>query len=240
METLPPLGARLRLAASFVRQGAVAADIGTDHAYLPVWLVKSGRCPRAAASDVRPGPLARAAETVARYGVQDRVRLLQADGVPPTDAADLIVAGMGGELIARIVGQSVRAKEPGVQLVLQPMTAQAALRAWLCRSGFEIWREDAAEEGGKHYLVIGARWGAAPFEPDALFRVAGRLPQTGGAAASAYLLWQAARLRRRAEGLARSALREKEADAFFRLAGQVEQAARGCAPAPLSPPAAGG
>lgn len=234
MGALPPLGARLRLAADFVRAGVPVADVGTDHAYLPVWLVGGGKCPRAVASDVREGPLRRAAETVARYGLGERVRLTLADGIPETDcpadaAQDIVVAGMGGDLIARILQAGAAARAPCTRLVLQPMTAQAALRAWLCRSGFAILREDAVSEAGKHYLVIGARYGAAPFDPDDWFCTAGLLPETGGAGAADYLRWQAARLHRRAAGLSRAAARGKEAARFAALAGRLETAAAACA-----------
>ena len=235
MGTLPPLGTRLRLAAEWVRPGVPVTDVGTDHAYLPVWLSASGKTPRAVASDVRAGPLRRAHETVARFGQQRRVTLTLADGIPEPDEAetaaarDIVIAGMGGELIARILQKSRTARAPGTHLILQPMTAQAALRAWLCENGFAILREDAAAEAGKHYLLLLAQYGAPPFTPDDWFRAAGRLPETGGREAAAYLRWQAAHMRRQADGLSHSHTRADEAARFAALAEKLEAAAQRCA-----------
>ncbi|AVQ95758.1 SAM-dependent methyltransferase [Ethanoligenens harbinense] len=225
MSALPPLSARLRLAASFVRSGVTVADIGTDHAYLPVWLVCSGHNPSALACDVRSGPLARAAQTVAQYGVQEQVVLRQTDGLAGVQAQDIVIAGMGGELIAAILSRSEWVRRPDVRLILQPMTAQETLRAWLCREGFVIDREDAAMEGDKHYLVMCVRYGGVPFEPDAFFCFAGRLPETGSRAGRDYLCWQARRLRKKADGLARSAARAAQAETWSALAARLERAA---------------
>lgn len=219
---LPVLSPRLRLAASFVRPGVTVADVGTDHAYLPVWLVCTGHNPSALASDVRSGPLARAASTVAKYEAQDKVTLLRADGLAGVQAQDIIIAGMGGELIAAILSQSDWVRRADVRLILQPMTAQEALHEYLCREGFVIERENAAVEGDKHYLVMQARFGGTPFEPDAFFCIAGRLPETGSPAARAYLLWQAGRLRKKAAGLARSASRAAQAEQWDALAARLE------------------
>ncbi|MFT8887676.1 MAG: class I SAM-dependent methyltransferase [Ethanoligenens sp.] len=225
MNALPPLSARLQLAASFVRPGATVADVGTDHAYLPVWLVCSGHNPSALASDVRPGPLARAARTVAQYGAAENVALLQTDGLSGVQAQDIIIAGMGGDLIVTILSGSDWVRQPDVRLILQPMTAQEVLHAYLCREGFVIEHEDAAVEGNKHYLVMNARFGGVPFEPDDFFCIAGRLLETGGPAASAYLLWQASRLRKKAAGLACSATCAAQAEHWASLASRLEQAA---------------
>lgn len=225
MNVLPPLGARLRLAASFVRPGVTVADIGTDHAYLPVWLVCSGHNPSALACDVRSGPLSRAAQTVAQYGAQGHVALRQTDGLAGVQAQDILLAGMGGDLIATILSRSEWVRQPDVRLILQPMTAQETLRAWLCREGFVIDREDAAVEGDKHYLVMGVRYGGAPFEPDLFFCFAGLLPKTGGPAAREYLRWQARRLQKKADGLARSVARAAQAVEWSALASRMEQVA---------------
>ena len=85
-----------------VRPGSVAADIGTDHAYLPASLILNGICPRALACDLRKGPLSNAAKTVAAYGLEGKITLRLSDGfdeIEPFEADDLIICGMGGTLM---------------------------------------------------------------------------------------------------------------------------------------------
>ena len=92
------LSPRLRMAASLVPPGARLADIGTDHGYLPAALILEGAIPSAIASDLRPGPLARARETAVRYGLEDRLSLRLCDGlsgIGPEEADALVIAGMG-------------------------------------------------------------------------------------------------------------------------------------------------
>ena len=98
------LSIRLKMAADMVRRGSKVADIGTDHGYLPAYLVKSGRCPSAVASDLRKSPLENAAETIRIYGVETQVSVRLSDGLDsilPDEADDIILAGMGGTLIAQ-------------------------------------------------------------------------------------------------------------------------------------------
>lgn len=137
--------------------GVVCADIGTDHALLPCALVRDGRAARAFASDINPGPLRRARDTVAAFGLEDRIELLQCDGVPPRAAAEsdsIIIAGMGGETIAGILARA--AVRPQTQLLLQPMTRAAQLRGYLCENGYAIVRERLAREADRIYVVLEA------------------------------------------------------------------------------------
>ena len=137
--------------------GVVCADIGTDHALLPCALVQSGRVSHAYATDINPGPLARAQETIAACGLSGEVETLLCDGIPPAVAAacgTVIVAGLGGETIAEILARaSIR---PYTQLLLQPMTRAPQLRAWLCGSGYTILCERLAAEPDRIYTVLEA------------------------------------------------------------------------------------
>ena len=137
--------------------GVVCADIGTDHALLPCALVQSGRVSHAYATDINPGPLARAQETIAACGLSGKVETLLCDGIPPAVAAacgTVIVAGLGGETIAEILARaSIR---PYTQLLLQPMTRAPQLRAWLCGSGYTILCDRLAAEPDRIYTVLEA------------------------------------------------------------------------------------
>lgn len=148
------LSPRLRTMAALVPQGARLADVGTDHAYLPVWLLLAGRIPSAIASDLREGPLARARETAAHYGVTDRISFRLCDGLAGIEAgeADAIsIAGMGGETIAAILEAAPWTRER--LLLLQPMTSFPDLRFWLQQHGYVIRREVICREGDRLYSV---------------------------------------------------------------------------------------
>ncbi len=149
--------ARLRLAASFVREGAVFADIGTDHAYLPIYLLERGRIPRAIAADIGEGPLARARAHLAAVGMSDRVRTVLTDGLRGLDReglTDIAICGMGGELIAAIIEEASFLRDPAIQLILQPMSRAAVLRRYLAENGFAIREERLARAAGRVYACL--------------------------------------------------------------------------------------
>lgn len=157
----PTLDARLSTALDFVRPGAVVADIGTDHAYLPAALVLSGRAASAIAADINAGPLVHAAETVAKYGLADKITLRETDGlhgVEDADVTDILIFGMGGELIARIIDEAPFTRSHYIRLILQPMTKHAELRNWLCGHGFTIRGERMSQAAGKLYQTICAEY----------------------------------------------------------------------------------
>lgn len=156
---LPVLDPRLSCAASMVRQGSAAADIGTDHAYIPVYLTLAGISPRAVAADINKGPLERARSNAEKYGAADRIRFVLTDGlrgIPLEEdgIGDIVICGMGGELIARIVGDSDYTRRPDVHLILQPMTCPDDLRAFLAESGYAILDEKMCLSAGRIYTCI--------------------------------------------------------------------------------------
>lgn len=146
---------RLRAIAEQVPQGARLADIGTDHGYLPVWLLLAGQIDRAIAADLREGPLKRARETAARFGMGERVDFRLCDGlsgIRPEEVDAAAIAGMGGETIASILEAAPWTKE-GTLLLLQPMTGFAELRRWLQENGYRILKECLACEGKRLYSI---------------------------------------------------------------------------------------
>ena len=207
-----------------VRPGGVVADVGTDHAYLPVYLVNTCKSVRAIACDIVEGPLKRARCTVDAYGAADRVEIIQCDGLDGVaHADDVVIAGMGGELIAEIVGRCGFVRDARINLVLQPMTAQAELRKALCLMGFEIQREAVAKEGTKLYIVMSVAFTGEKKEPDELFCLTGLLDGGAGELEKDYLIKIAAKLRKIAAGLAHSSNRKDEAARYEALAKAVLQ-----------------
>ncbi len=152
---------RLRQLAQLIPQGARLTDVGTDHAYLPVWLLLEGVIPSAIAADLRFGPLARARETAARYGVSDKISFRLCDGlsaIGPEETDAVAIAGMGGETIASILDAAPWTRE-GKRLLLQPMTSFPDLRAWLQKHGYSIEEELIVREGNKLYSIWSAMGG---------------------------------------------------------------------------------
>ena len=173
------LDARLMSAAELVRQGAVFADIGTDHAYLPIFLLESGRIERAVLSDVNRGPLDSALRNATEHGLADRVELVLTDGAAALSGrgiTDYAVCGMGGELIARIILDAPHLKERGVHLILQPMSRQAVLRRELARLGFAPIAEKYSYADGKYYVCMLYEYNGEPHEMDGISAELGLLP----------------------------------------------------------------
>ena len=150
---------RLALLASWVPEGARLADIGTDHAYLPVWLMLAGRLRSAIASDLRAGPLDRARATGKTWGVAERIDFRLGPGldtVAPEEADTVVIAGMGGETIAAILAAAPWTADGRHRLLLQPMTRAWELRAFLADNGYAITREALVRDRGTLYPVMEA------------------------------------------------------------------------------------
>ena len=148
---------RLDLILSLLTPGCRIADIGCDHAYIPISAVSSGAASFAYASDVRRGPLLHAEKNVAAAGRSERIILNLADGLDGAEQYSpdtVIIAGMGGELIADIIDRAPFVKSDKIKLILQPMTSQEKLRGYLLENGFEILSEHIAAEVRRLYQII--------------------------------------------------------------------------------------
>lgn len=148
---------RLELILSLLTPGCRIADIGCDHAYVPISAVSTGAASFAYASDVREGPLSHARENVKKAGLDGKIVIRLADGLDGAENYDIdtvIIAGMGGELTADIIERAPFVKNPGITLILQPMTSQDKLRRYLLSHGFEILRERIAKEGAHVYQIF--------------------------------------------------------------------------------------
>lgn len=155
------LKGRLRLIAVKVPKCNTVCDIGTDHAYIPIFLMEREICKKAIASDVNAGPLKLAARNIEKYGFADTIetRLCDGlDGIKPDEADVIVIAGMGGLLVAEILKRGFEKARRANLLVLQPMNSIDVLRKWLYENGFDILDEELTAEDEKIYNVITARW----------------------------------------------------------------------------------
>lgn len=157
------IGERLGACASYVREGSRVADIGTDHAFLPIWLVMKSKCASAIASDINEMPARKAADNVKKYQVADKVKVFTSDGlekIGPDDVDDIIIAGMGAEVISDIVEQAKWLQNKKYRLILQPMSRTECLRKRLFDLGFDIVDEKIVCEGNRIYIVVCAEYSA--------------------------------------------------------------------------------
>lgn len=148
--------------------GGVVADIGTDHGYLPVYLVKNGKCEKAIAGEVNEGPLSSAKSLIAKHELSHKIEARLASGLQVLEArkADtVVIAGMGGPLIASILDEGKNELREVSRLVLQPNVAADHIRKWLLHNNWGIVTEAIIEEDSHIYEVIVAE----PGKPKAMY-----------------------------------------------------------------------
>ena len=164
-----PISKRLLCCASMVQPGSRVADIGTDHGYLGIYLLQSGAARHVIACDLRKDPLENARRNAKLFGVDGEMKLRLSDGLEkilPDEVDTVVMAGMGGDLIQKILSQCPWRKREGLQFILQPQSAGNVLRRWLCEDGFEIRREEPVQDGHFLYTVMDIRQGEpAPLTP---------------------------------------------------------------------------
>ena len=164
-----PISKRLLCCASMVQPGSRVADIGTDHGYLGIYLLQSGAARHVIACDLRKDPLENARRNAKLFGVDGEMEFRLSDGLEkilPDEVDTVVMAGMGGDLIQKILSQCPWRKREGLQFILQPQSACNVLRRWLCEDGFEIRREEPVQDGHFLYTVMDIRQGEpAPLTP---------------------------------------------------------------------------
>jgi tRNA (adenine22-N1)-methyltransferase len=151
------LSKRMEAAAAMVSAGNILADVGTDHGYIPIELVQRGIVPSAIAMDLREGPLSRAREHIKEQGLSDRITLRLSDGVSALskgEADTVLIAGMGGELIIRILTDGADICHGVRELILQPQSVIGEVRRFLRENGYRITDEDMVLEDGKFYPMM--------------------------------------------------------------------------------------
>ncbi|WP_432664610.1 class I SAM-dependent methyltransferase [Wukongibacter baidiensis] len=169
---------RLKTIADLVPNGGTIADIGTDHAYLPVYLIENKIVERAIAADINVGPLKNAERTIKSYSYDKHIETRLGSGLTPLKANEVdtvIIAGMGGLLIRDILKESIDVVRTVKTLILQPMVAQDELRKWLCENGFKIDNERLAKEGNKLYEILVVTKGKMEIENDIYYEIGDKL-----------------------------------------------------------------
>ena len=154
------LSARLQALADMVTEGMTVADVGCDHGFLDIYLVQSGKSPRAVAMDVRTGPLAAAAEHIREYGLEDRIVTRLSDGLEQYrtgEAGTLVCAGMGGPLMQRILTAYPEKTDSFEEMILQPQSEIREFRVFLRENGYRILAEKILIEDGKYYFPMKVR-----------------------------------------------------------------------------------
>lgn len=163
------LSIRLKKIADFVPGKGVMADVGTDHGHLPVYLVSSHKIKGAIAMDVRPGPLSRAEQAVRMYGLQDQIELRLSDGLTalkPGEADTVVIAGMGGALIQKILGEGKHMWDSVGHWILSPQSEIGDTRHWLEEHGFSIEKEDMVYDAGKYYVIMDVTRGIMHYDQE--------------------------------------------------------------------------
>ncbi len=165
---------RLLAIADCVSSGAKIADVGTDHAYIPIFLVQKGRIDSALAMDINIGPLERAAKNIAKFGMENHIQTRLSDGLKEFrkgEATEIVIAGMGGTLICEILDARKDLWTKDLRFILQPMTASEVLRKYLHENGFYIETEHLAKEENKIYQILTVVRGAMKIEKEAYYYI---------------------------------------------------------------------
>lgn len=167
------LSKRLKAVAGLVTEGASVADIGTDHGYVPIWLIQSGRVAKVIAMDVNEGPLERARGHIRSKRLENVIFTRKSDGLQALhvgEADTMIAAGMGGGLVIRILEDSPEITADLKEFILQPQSEIHKVREYLNRHGYRSVEEDMVEEDGKYYPMMKLVHGEeAPYSQEELY-----------------------------------------------------------------------
>ncbi|MBO5064992.1 MAG: SAM-dependent methyltransferase [Clostridia bacterium] len=213
---------RLSAAASLVRGGGIVADIGTDHGYLPIYLLQSGKVKGAIAADIGKMPLKNAESSVKIYGLQDKITLRLSDGLcqfSENEADEIVFAGMGGTLIAEKLAETPWVKNEKLHFVFQPQSRAEDLRRFLFENGFTINEEIATHEGRRIYIAFDASYTGEIIDFDYADSFIGKLPHT--ADAYMHLTHQLSRLKEKYEAFVKCGKTE-ESKMLFETIEKIE------------------
>ncbi len=201
MDTLK-LTPRLQCVADCIKKCRLLADIGTDHAYIPIYAVEKGIADSAIACDVVKGPLKIATDNIKSHGLEEKITPILADGLKSADNADVIViAGMGGKLICTILENSTEIAKKADYMIIQPMTCSYELRKFLHENGFSITEEKLAKEEDKIYNIMVVKKGNEKFEDEFYYHIGKKLFENHVPMLSEYIRMRADVIKKQIKGL---------------------------------------
>lgn len=160
---------RLKTVASFVTEGMKVADIGTDHAYVPIYLIKKKRIPSALAMDIGAGPLKRARDHIAEQGLTEKIEIRLSNGFSAFqkgDAQSVVIAGLGGELMIQILTLGKTVISEVSEFILSPHSEIHKVRIFLMEQGFSIEKETMLQEDGIYYTILKAVYGVGDYRTE--------------------------------------------------------------------------
>ncbi|CAB1240687.1 tRNA (adenine(22)-N(1))-methyltransferase TrmK [Clostridium sp. MT-14] len=169
---------RLKAVAQMVDDCQCAADIGTDHGYIPIYLIKNHICSRAIASDINVGPIKRAILNVRFENLEDKIDCRIGEGlstIRPGEAEEIVIAGMGGNLIANIIEDHVDVFKKSNSFILQPMQNSEVLREYIYKKGFKIIDEELCIDENRFYEIIKIEYNTDVREVDSIFYEIGKI-----------------------------------------------------------------
>ncbi len=151
------LSERMQALVNMVTNGSVVCDVGCDHGFVSIYLVQQSIAPKVFAMDVRSGPLERAREHIAEYGLESYIEPRLSDGLEQLQIGEadcMICAGMGGPLMEKILREGERKARSMKELILQPQSEISQFRTFLRQEKYEIVQEDMVLEDGKYYPMM--------------------------------------------------------------------------------------
>lgn len=172
------LSERLQTIANFVPKNSVVADIGTDHGYIPIYLIENNISKKVIATDISKNSLEKAIENVNIYNYENKIDTRHGNGletIKEYEVDTVIIAGMGGILIKDIVDKSWSKRDSITNFILQPNIATSELRKYLIEKNFEILDEKLVKDGKKYYEILYVKKGLNKFEEDPFYEIGNKL-----------------------------------------------------------------
>lgn len=222
---------RLLRIADMVPRGTFLADIGTDHAFLPIYLLKNSIIERAVAADIVDGPLEIARRNIKAHNLEDKLKVVKSDGLVKVEAftpQTVVIAGMGGETIYEILRVSEFAKASSPLFILQPMTHIEVLRDYLLKNGFSILDEQVIREEHRFYVIISAKFlkNQQHYFKTADFNEIcelGAITPRSCEDARDYLIWKKNTLQRNVDALKNSTNSKEKAEIFSKIIFEIDR-----------------
>ena len=168
------LSNRLIAIANFVHKNSIVADIGTDHGYIPVYLVENNIAKKVIGTDISKGSLDKIIDYIKTLNLEHIIDARLGDGlevIKPYEVDTVIIAGMGGLLIRDILEKNKEVTDSIANFILQPMVAAKELRQYLVDNNFEIIEEELVKEDGKYYEIIFAKKGKSYIEKEIYYEI---------------------------------------------------------------------